>query len=60
MYDFPEEEWESVSEDARDLIRHLLVRDPHLRYSAAEVLRHPWVAKQSRQVPLATPKVLSR
>ncbi len=49
-----------MSEDARDLIRHLLVRDPHLRYSAAEVLRHPWVAKESRHVFLATPRVLSR
>ena len=59
-YDFPDEEWNSVSEQARDLIRHLLVRDPHLRYSAAEVLRHPWVAMESPKVQLATPHVLSR
>ena len=59
-YDFPDDEWNSVSEQARDLIRHLLVRDPHLRYSAAEVLRHPWVAMESPKVQLATPRVLSR
>jgi len=60
LYDFPEEEWQSVSDDAKDLIRHLLVRDPHLRYSAAEVLRHPWVSMESPKIQLATPQVLSR
>ncbi len=59
LYDFPDE-WDSISEDAKDLVRHLLVRDPHLRYSAAEVLRHPWVAMESPKIQLATPHVLSR
>jgi len=60
VYDFPEDEWLSVSDDARDLIRHLLVRDPHMRYSANEVLRHPWVAMESPSMPLATARVLKR
>ena len=60
VYDFPEDEWVTVSDHAKDLIRHLLVRDPHLRYSAAEVLRHPWVAMESPKIQLATPRVLSR
>jgi MAP kinase interacting serine/threonine kinase len=60
FYDFPEEEWGRISEEARDLIHHLLVRDPHLRYSAAEVLKHPWIAMESSMAPLATPRILQR
>ena len=60
IYDFPDVEWGNISEDAKDLIRHLLVRDPHLRYSAQEVLQHPWVAMESPKAPLATPRVLQR
>ncbi|XP_013412033.1 MAP kinase-interacting serine/threonine-protein kinase 1 isoform X2 [Lingula anatina] len=60
VYDFPENEWSNVSEAAKDLIRHLLVRDPFSRYTAAQVLEHPWLIKEQRQVPLETPKVLTR
>ena len=28
---------------AKDLIRHLLVVDPHKRYKAVDVLCHPWI-----------------
>jgi len=59
-YDFPPDEWEHVSEQAKDLIRHLLVKDPLLRYSTAEVLRHPWVSMESPRAQLATPQVLLR
>ncbi|CAJ0963342.1 unnamed protein product, partial [Mesorhabditis belari] len=44
FYEFPEEEWESISEDAKDLIQCLLVRDAKNRFTADEVLRHPWVS----------------
>ncbi len=60
MYDFPNVEWSTISEDAKDLIRHLLVRDPLQRYSAAEVLEHPWVCMEAPKAPLATPRVLQR
>lgn len=59
-YDFPAEEWSKVSDVAKDLISHLLVRDPSHRYSAADVLRHPWVALESPMSQLATPLVLQR
>uniref|UniRef100_A0A0B7B9H0 Protein kinase domain-containing protein n=1 Tax=Arion vulgaris TaxID=1028688 RepID=A0A0B7B9H0_9EUPU len=60
VYEFPEDEWSCVSESAKDLIRHLLVRNPRKRYSAADVLKHPWVTKPQAATPLATPQVLTR
>jgi len=59
-YCFPDTEWNSISEDAKDLISHLLVKDPRQRYSAEEVLQHPWILKKSSELPLATPSILSR
>lgn len=60
VYEFPEDEWSCVSESAKDLIRHLLVRNPRKRYSAADVLKHPWVTKPQAATPLATPLILTR
>jgi len=57
---FPDKDWSSISDDAKDLINNLLVRDPHERYSAAEVLNHRWVACESPQIPLNTARILQR
>lgn len=35
--------WESISQPARDLIAHMLTRNVSKRYTAEEVLRHPWI-----------------
>ena len=43
FYDFPEREWAGVSDEAKDLIRHLLVKDASQRYTAEMVLNHPWI-----------------
>ena len=59
-YDFPDTEWSDVSEEAKDLIRKLLVKSPSKRYSAADVLKHPWVTEPQAATPLATPKILTR
>ncbi|KAL5022554.1 hypothetical protein ScPMuIL_001709 [Solemya velum] len=59
-FEFPENEWSEISEDAKDLIRHLLVREPRKRYTAAEVLQHPWVVSSPAPTPLATPRILTR
>ncbi|GLC45677.1 hypothetical protein PLESTB_001317600 [Pleodorina starrii] len=40
---FQGEVWAAVSEGARDVVRRMLVRDPSLRATAAEVLAHEWV-----------------
>ena len=60
FYEFPDGEWSAISEEAKDLIRHLLVRDPRQRYSAVEVLEHPWVSRPPAATPLATPRILTR
>ncbi|EJT98846.1 Pkinase-domain-containing protein, partial [Dacryopinax primogenitus] len=37
---YPEPDW--LSEDARDLIRHILVKKPEARYSVKQILSHRW------------------
>jgi len=44
-YDYPSPFWDEVSDQAKDLIDHLLVLDPKKRFTAQDVLNHPWVAK---------------
>nr|ADB19851.1 calcium-dependent protein kinase CDPK12 [Nicotiana tabacum] len=41
--DFVSDPWPNISEDAKDLVRRMLVRDPRERLTAHEVLCHPWV-----------------
>jgi len=45
QYSFPSPYWDDVSELARDLIVHMLQQNPKLRYSAEDVLDHPWLWK---------------
>lgn len=44
-FDYPKEEWDNISKDARDLVQHMLTLDPKKRYSAGECLAHPWFQK---------------
>jgi MAP kinase interacting serine/threonine kinase len=60
VYTFAEPHWKDISTDAKDLIQHLLVKNPFQRYTAEEVLKHPWISKETSQAPLATPFMLSR
>ncbi|CAO2195152.1 unnamed protein product [Urochloa humidicola] len=52
--DFKREPWPNVSENAKDLVRHMLEPDPKLRLTAKQVLEHPWLqnAKKAPNVPL--------
>ncbi|CAG9835704.1 unnamed protein product [Diabrotica balteata] len=43
QYDFPEEYWQDVSSCAKELIQNMLQLDPELRFSAEDVLDHPWL-----------------
>ncbi|XP_056153947.1 serine/threonine-protein kinase DCLK3 [Lampris incognitus] len=39
--------WDTISEEARSLVRALLQVDPTVRLTAAQTLRHPWVRAMS-------------
>ena len=45
-YTFPNDEWKSISNEAKDLINHMLC-DEDKRYSAEQILKHPWIVKMS-------------
>merc|ERR1719216_515714 len=70
---FPEKPWSGISEEAKDLITKLLVRDASQRLDATSILNHPWIIKQNNagepndrekssvsSVDLETPRVLRR
>jgi len=42
-FDFPDPEWTNVSPEAKDFIRHLLVKDPAERFTAKACLDHAWL-----------------
>ena len=44
-FQFPKEEWDKISDEAKDLIKKMLTFDPAKRISALEVLKHPWFLK---------------
>ncbi|XP_053325625.1 MAP kinase-interacting serine/threonine-protein kinase 1 [Spea bombifrons] len=59
-YEFPEKDWLRISNQAKDLISKLLVRDANERLSAAQVLQHPWVQGDAPERGLPTPLLLQR
>ncbi|XP_012223286.1 serine/threonine-protein kinase 17B-like [Linepithema humile] len=52
--DFPDDLFEDVSEEARDLMRKLMVKDPCDRLTVTECLQHPWfsIFEQASSTPL--------
>jgi len=52
-YDFPDPQWSGISQEAKDLISHLLTVDPTQRYTTKQVLAHPFIAgSAASQKPL--------
>jgi serine/threonine protein kinase len=45
ILEFPSPEWDSISDEAMDFIRQLLDRNPKTRPTAAQAMKHPWIAK---------------
>ncbi|URD88624.1 calcium-dependent protein kinase [Musa troglodytarum] len=41
--DFESQPWPGISDSAKDLIRNMLNRDPKKRFTAHQVLCHPWI-----------------
>jgi len=44
QYDFPEEYWGHISNEAKDFVSRLLVANPMKRMTATQALKHPWIA----------------
>ena len=42
-FEFPSPFWDDVSQEAKDLIKAILVRDPKQRLTAEMILSHSWV-----------------
>jgi len=59
FYEFNPDDWSCISEEAKDLISKLLVKDAKKRISAKDVLCHPWF-KKSYSTVLATPSKLRK
>eukprot|EP00543_Licmophora_paradoxa_P001047 CAMPEP_0202445100 /NCGR_PEP_ID=MMETSP1360-20130828/3984_1 /ASSEMBLY_ACC=CAM_ASM_000848 /TAXON_ID=515479 /ORGANISM="Licmophora paradoxa, Strain CCMP2313" /LENGTH=504 /DNA_ID=CAMNT_0049061255 /DNA_START=98 /DNA_END=1612 /DNA_ORIENTATION=- len=51
-FEFNEECWGGVSEDARDLVRKMLVTDPDKRIGAREALQHKWVRTDNSRLSM--------
>jgi len=42
-YEFPSPEWDKVSDNAKDFIKKLLVKDNRARMTAQQCAQHPWI-----------------
>jgi calcium-dependent protein kinase len=51
-YTMEGQEWEEISEDAKDLIKNLLKKDINRRYSAEQALNHVWFRKMKELIKL--------
>lgn len=50
---FDEQPWPSMSAEAKDFVKRLLIKDPRKRMSASQALCHPWLKSQTDvEVPL--------
>nr|XP_014346021.1 PREDICTED: serine/threonine-protein kinase DCLK3 [Latimeria chalumnae] len=47
-YEFLSPYWDNISDAAKDLITKLLVVDPKRRYTAQQVLQHPWIKSSGK------------
>ncbi|XP_047027437.1 serine/threonine protein kinase OSK1-like isoform X1 [Helicoverpa zea] len=52
-YDFDDEAFNEISDDAKDFIQKLLVKDKESRPGATECLRHPWLTRRPPPAPHA-------
>lgn len=41
-FDFPSPYWDDISDDAKDIIRNLLTKDPKARYDCQKLKNHNW------------------
>ena len=46
-FDYPSEEWSHVSQDAKDLINHMLIMKTHDRFTAEQAMNDAWIKEQA-------------
>jgi len=49
-YKFPNKDWQNVSKDAKSFVKGLLQRQPELRMSCDEALRHGWIREDGAKL----------
>lgn len=59
-FEFDRPWWDNVSEEAKDFIRNLLVLDPQQRFTTAQALEHPFIARYGHKpasliIPMIVP-----
>lgn len=50
-YDFDDEAFDEISENAKDFIKKLLVKDMNQRLSASDCLNHNWLKRKQKRTP---------
>ncbi|ESO84643.1 hypothetical protein LOTGIDRAFT_168501 [Lottia gigantea] len=58
VYEFPEKDWNHISDSAKDIIRRLLHVDPACRMTIDELIIHPWILNPSEN-KLNSPHILA-
>jgi len=54
-FDYPEEYWDDISDEAKDFIDNLLMVDTELRFTADQALEHPWLQGAAPDKQLGVP-----
>ncbi|XP_054633141.1 calcium/calmodulin-dependent protein kinase type 1D-like isoform X2 [Dunckerocampus dactyliophorus] len=49
QYEFDSPFWDDISESAKDFIRNMMQKNPHMRYTTEQALRHPWIIGKTAQ-----------
>nr|XP_020474596.1 calcium/calmodulin-dependent protein kinase type 1D-like isoform X2 [Monopterus albus] len=47
QYEFDSPFWDDISESAKDFIRNMMQKNPNMRYTTEQALRHPWIIGQT-------------
>mmetsp|Transcript_30813 Transcript_30813/g.45567 ORF Transcript_30813/g.45567 Transcript_30813/m.45567 type:complete len:797 (+) Transcript_30813:267-2657(+) len=50
VLEYPEEDWSTVSQEARELVQAMLEVDSKKRVSASDALKHPWILSKAGEV----------
>ncbi|XP_008202852.1 serine/threonine-protein kinase GA29083 [Nasonia vitripennis] len=55
QYEFTSPYWDNISQSAKELISNMLQAQPELRFSAEDVLDHPWLLEANQQIDYQSP-----